>query len=87
MRKAVLCVTTLLCACAHMEVLELGAGRHSVTGTSRTGVADAREDAVGAANAYCADRQKTAVIDSIDDKTGLSPLLSASSSVVFRCQP
>jgi hypothetical protein len=87
MRTTLFVLLAAVAACTHLEVLDLGGGKYSVTGAAHfRGVASAREDAVEAAKAYCAARGQVAIIDTLDDKA-LSPFSGASSSAVFKCVP
>lgn len=77
-------IVLLLAGCASQTVLDMGAGRHSVTGSSFRGMAGAREDATEQANDFCA--PKHAVIESFDDKNTGGSYLKPTSSAVFRCE-
>lgn len=76
----------LLGACAHVEVQDMGNGRHSLTATADSGgVPGSREEAVEEANDFCARSGQQAVIDGFYDKSGVSPRGEHTSSVLFRC--
>lgn len=74
-----------LSACASQNVLDMGAGRHSVTGTSTKGLPAARADAVRQANRFCARSARRAVVESTDNERLAGVLSDPSISVVFTC--
>jgi hypothetical protein len=76
-----------LSACASQNVVDMGAGRHSVTGTSTKGLPAARADAVKQANSYCARSARRAVVESTDNERLAGVLSDPSINVVFRCGP
>jgi len=76
-----------LCACASQNVIDMGAGRHSVTGSSTKGLPAARAEAVKQANKYCAGSGRRAVVESTDNERLAGVLSDPSISVVFSCGP
>ena len=84
MRLALSIAIVAVCGCADNPVLDLGDGRHSVVDSSLRGAPYARDGALEAANAYCAQRSQKAVVERFDDNRVPDDL--ATSSVVFRCR-
>lgn len=84
MPQIALVCSVILAGCAAQTVEDLGPGRHSLTATSQDGIAGSREEAVFEANNFCADRTKSAVIESFDD-AGPQPPLGYTTSVTFTC--
>jgi hypothetical protein len=74
-----------LSACASQNAIDMGAGRHSVTGTSTKGLPAARAEAVKLANRYCARSGQRAVVESTDNERLAGVLGDPSISVVFTC--
>jgi hypothetical protein len=74
-----------LSACASQDVIDMGAGRHSVTGSSTRGLPAARAEAVKQANKYCARSGRRALIESTDNERLAGVLNDPSISVVFTC--
>jgi hypothetical protein len=74
-----------LSACASQDVIDMGAGRHSVTGSSTRGLPAARAEAVKQANKYCARSGRRALIESTDNERLAGVLSDPSISVVFTC--
>ena len=72
-------------ACASQNVIDMGAGRHSVTGTSTKGLPAARADGVKQANRYCARSGRRAVVVTTDNERLAGVLSDPSISVVFTC--
>jgi hypothetical protein len=76
----------LLTACAHVNVQDVGNGRHSLVAVSHSGGYDgSHEEAVELANDYCGRRRQTAVIEGFDDKPGVGPEGEHTSSLLFTC--
>lgn len=71
-------LAVFLCGCAH-NVIDMGAGRYSITDASVNGSGKAREGAANSAAEFCTARGEKAVIESFDDKRN-------ESSVVFHCE-
>ena len=76
-----------LCACASENVIDMGPGRHSVTGSSTKGLPAARAEAVKQANKYCARSGRRAVVETTDNEQLAGVLSDPSISVVFTCGP
>lgn len=86
MRAAKFVAALLLAACAHVEVQDVGNGRHSLLAVSPSGgYYGSHEEAVELANDYCSRFHQTAVIESFDDKPGVGPQGEHTSRVVFAC--
>lgn len=83
-RYLMLCLLALS-ACAGQNVVDMGAGRHSVTGVSTKGLPAARADAVMQANRFCARSGRRAVVESTDNERLAGVLSDPSLSVVFTC--
>jgi len=82
----ILCSMLLLAACAHLDVLDMGNGRHSLTAVSPSGgYAGSHEEAVERANEFCGRSRQGAVIEGFEDKPGVGPLGEHTSSIVFSC--
>jgi rhamnogalacturonyl hydrolase YesR len=75
----------MLGGCSSQNVVDAGAGRHSVTATSTHGVLAARDGAVKQANRYCARSGLQAVVQSFDDQRLGGVVGDPTSSVVFTC--
>ena len=84
MRYLMVCLLALA-ACASQNVTDMGAGRHSVTGSSTRGLPAARAEAVKLANKYCARSGKRAVVESTDNERLAGVLSDPSISIVFSC--
>jgi hypothetical protein len=85
--KAVLAgmMLALVAGCAHSpDVLDIGAGRYSLTVHAQMGFGSSRQEAVDAANEYCDQRHQSAVIGTFED-TGPDPLVGYTTSVTFTC--
>ena len=88
MNAATLAAVLLLSACAHLQVQEMGNGRHALTAVSPSGgFAGSHEEALELANDYCGRSRQRAVIESFDDKPGLGPNGEHTSSLLFTCAP
>ncbi len=88
MKAAILGAVFLLAACAHVQVQDMGNGRHSLTAVSPSGgFAGSHEEAVERANDYCGRSRQRAVIESFDDRPGVGPNGEHTSSLVFTCAP
>jgi hypothetical protein len=74
-----------LSACASQNVMDVGAGRHSVTATSTKGLPAARAEAVKQANRYCARNGQRAIVESTENERLAGILSDPSISVVFTC--
>jgi hypothetical protein len=74
-----------LSACASQNVIDTGAGRHTVTATSTKGLPAARAEAVKLANRYCARNGQRAVVESAENERLAGVLSDPSISVVFTC--
>jgi hypothetical protein len=86
MRAAILFAVLFLAGCTHLDVVDMGSGRHALTAVSPSGgYAGSHEEAVELANDYCGKSRQTAVIEGFDDKPGVGPLGEHTSSVVFTC--
>jgi hypothetical protein len=85
-------VSILLCGCSLLgpskpEALDMGGGRHSVTGTTlSTNITSARQDAAAQANAFCARSSRQAVIQNFDDFANGGHWGGPTSSAVFYCR-
>ena len=84
MRYLLVCLL-MLGGCSSQNVVDAGAGRHSVTATSTHGVLAARDGAVKQANRYCARSGLQAVVQSFDDQRLGGVVGDPTSSVVFTC--
>ena len=84
MRYLMVCLLALS-ACAGQQVIDAGAGRHSVTASSTKGIAAARDDADRLANKYCRRSGQQAVIESADPQRLAGVLDDPTISLVFRC--
>jgi hypothetical protein len=88
MRAALAAFGCLLFGCAptHMDVLDLGAGRHSLNATSPSGgFYGSHEEAVELANDFCGKSHQLPVIDGFYDKSEIGPHGEHTSSIFFRC--
>jgi hypothetical protein len=86
MRAASLTVVLLLVACAHLQVQDLGSGRHSLVAVSTSGgYYGSHEEAVELANDYCARYHQTAVVESFDDEPGVGLQGEHTSRLTFTC--
>jgi hypothetical protein len=73
-------------ACGHVPVQELGDGRYSLTVVAASeGYAGSREQAVEAADDYCARSRQSVVVESFDDKPAAGLEGKHATSVTFRC--
>ncbi len=85
-RGAAAVAVSLVLACNHLEVRDLGNGHHSLTAVASSGgYAGSHEEAVEEANAFCGHSGQTAVIDRFEDAPALGPLGEHTSSAVFTC--
>jgi hypothetical protein len=86
MRALSVSVALLLAACAHLEVQDLGDGRHSLVAVSSSGgYYGSHEEAFERATDYCSRYHQTAVIESFDDKPGVGLQGEHTSRLVFTC--
>lgn len=75
----------MLGGCSSQNVIDAGAGRHSVSATSTHGVLAARDGAAKLANRYCGKSGQRAVVESYDDQRLAGVIGDPTSSVVFTC--
>jgi hypothetical protein len=88
MKAATLAAVFLLAGCAHVEVRDLGDGRHALTAVSPSGgFAGSHEEAVERANEYCAKSRQRVAIERFEDQPGVGPRGEHTSSLVFTCTP
>jgi hypothetical protein len=86
MRAAGLAALLLLAACAHVDVRDMGNGRHSLVAVSHSGgYYGSHEEAFELANDYCSRHRQTAVIENFEDKPGAGPQGEHTSTLVFTC--
>jgi hypothetical protein len=86
LRPGLSLVVLLLAGCAHLEVQDLGDGRHALTATSPSGgYYGAHEEAVERANEYCRRYRQTGVIERFEDLPALGLQGEHTSRVVFTC--
>ena len=86
MRAAILFGVLLLAGCTHLDVVDMGEGRHALTAVSPSGgYAGSHEEAVELANEYCGKSRQSAVVQGFDDKPGVGPLGEHTSSILFTC--
>ncbi len=88
MKAALAAFSCLLFGCAgtHMDVVDLGEGRHSLNATAPSGgFYGSHEAAVELANEFCAKSHQQPVIDGFYDKAEISSDGAHTSSVFFRC--
>ncbi len=77
---------SLVLGCTHVDVRDIGYGRHSLTAVASSGgYAGSHEEAIEEANAFCGHSGQTAVIDRFEDSPALGPLGEHTSSAVFTC--
>jgi hypothetical protein len=85
-RTTITVAVSLLLACTHPAVRDLGNGRHSLTAVAPSGgYAGSHEEAVERANEFCGRARQTAVIESFADSPGIGALGEHTSSAVFTC--
>jgi hypothetical protein len=88
MKAATLAAVLLLAGCAHVEVRDLGDGRHALTAVSPSGgFAGSHEEAVERANDFCAKPHQRVAIERFEDQPGVGPRGEHTSSLVFTCAP
>jgi hypothetical protein len=76
----------LLAGCAHLEVQDLGEGRHALTATSPSGgYYGAHEEAVERANDFCRMYGQTGTIERFEDQPAIGLQGEHTSRVVFTC--
>jgi hypothetical protein len=86
MRAAILLGVLLLSGCTHLDVVDMGDGRHALSAVSPSGGYDgSHEEAVELANQYCGKSRQTAVIEGFDDQPGVGALGEHTSRIVFTC--
>lgn len=82
MKNLVALFVIILAGCAHTEVLDLGAGRHSLT-ASASSLPGAHEEAVQQAQEFCDQLHAKAIVDRFED---FPADLQTQSSIIFRCE-
>lgn len=86
MRATLGALVFLLLGCAHVEVVDMGHGRHSLTASAPSGGHyGSREEAVERANEFCRRSGQAAVADGFYDKPETGPQGEHTSTILFRC--